>query len=104
MLRNPFRWITRTAAAFLLWGALAQAVSACPMCNQSIAEEDKLPRAYMMSILFMLGMPATIFTTAGILIYFKIRKFQTEQLALASGNSVYPSAADGPAPTPAPVV
>lgn len=104
MLRHSLRWILRTSAALTLFVALAQAASACPMCNQSIAEEDKLPRAYMVSILFMLGMPATIFTTAGLAIYFKVRKFQAEQLALASQTAELPASDIGHAGSPAPVV
>jgi len=105
VLRTSLRWLTRTSAAFVLCAALAQAASACPMCNQSIAAEDRLPRAYMVSILFMLGMPATIFTTAGLAIYFKVRKFQAEQLALANQAAEFPTADNGgPAGTPAPIV
>jgi hypothetical protein len=103
VLRSSFRWIARTACALVLSGVLAQAASACPMCNQSIAEEDKLPKAYMVSILFMLGMPATIFTTAGILIHFKIRKYNAEQAALLAGDATFPTPVDHPA-APAPVV
>jgi hypothetical protein len=54
--------------------ALLPAVAwACPMCNQTIAEDAALPRAYMYSILFMLGMPATVFSCLGIAIF---KKFQ----------------------------
>jgi len=60
-----------TVAAFML---LAATVQACPMCSQSIAEEDLLPHAYMYSILFMLAMPATVFTGIGTVIFFKFRK------------------------------
>ena len=47
---------------------------ACPMCQ--VANEDDTnkaamarPRAYMYSILFMLAMPATIFTAFGVSFY-----------------------------------
>ena len=53
----------------------ATVASACPMCNQSIAGQDQLPHAYMYSILFMLGMPATVFVGIGGAIYLKFRKF-----------------------------
>ena len=49
-------------------------VQACPMCK--IAHEDSTdpavtarPRAYFYSIMFMLGMPATILTTFGVSFY-----------------------------------
>ena len=57
--------------ALTLFAANAQA---CPMCSQSIAEEDLLPHAYMYSILFMLTMPAVVFTGIGSVIFLKFRK------------------------------
>lgn len=49
-------------------------VEACPMCQ--VANEDETnaasmarPRAYMYSILFMLAMPASIFTVFGVSLY-----------------------------------
>jgi hypothetical protein len=52
---------------------LTATAQACPMCSQSIAEEDLLPHAYMYSILFMLGMPAVVFGGIGTAIYLKFR-------------------------------
>ena len=52
----------------------AAAAQACPMCNQSIAEENLLPHAYMYSIIFMLTMPAAVFTGIGTFIFFQFRK------------------------------
>jgi len=60
---------------------LAATAHACPMCSQSIAEEDLLPHAYMYSILFMLTMPAMVFGGIGSVIYFKFRKFSADQTA-----------------------
>ena len=57
----------------------ASAAHACPMCSQSIAEENLLPHAYMYSILFMLAMPAVVFVGVGSIIYFKFRKFYAAQ-------------------------
>jgi hypothetical protein len=62
---------------FLAIGAtwlLSAAAQACPMCSQSIAEEDLLPHAYMYSIIFMLTMPAVVFTGIGAVIYMQCRK------------------------------
>jgi hypothetical protein len=53
---------------------LSAAAQACPLCSQSIAEEDALPHAYMYSILFMLAMPAVVFTGIGSAIYMQCRK------------------------------
>jgi len=54
---------------------MAATAHACPMCSQSIAEEDLLPHAYMYSILFMLGMPAMVFGGIGTAIFLKYRKY-----------------------------
>jgi hypothetical protein len=53
---------------------LSAAAQACPLCSQSIAEEDALPHAYMYSILFMLAMPAVVFTGIGSVIYMQCHK------------------------------
>ena len=62
--------------ALVLVGGLgaSRAAEACPMC--SVANEDgkdeaanARPRAYMYSILFMLSMPATIFTVFAVSFY-----------------------------------
>ena len=69
-----------------LWAATAQA---CPMCSQSIAEDDVLPKAFMYSILFMLGMPATVLGAIGTMIYLKFRQFYaTQQIGVAGDNLV----------------
>ena len=46
-----------------------QLAEACPMCKAANETDDNLPRAYMYSILFMLAIPATLFTGFGIGIY-----------------------------------
>ncbi len=60
-----------TIGGLLLFAAAAHA---CPMCNQSIAEQNSLPHAYMYSIIFMLTMPAAVFTGIGSFIFFQFRK------------------------------
>ncbi len=50
-------------AAVLLLGAvgpLAQSAQACPMCKVATEQDSLLPKAYMYSILFMMGMMFTI--------------------------------------------
>lgn len=44
-------------------------LAACPMCKNANEEVDSRPRAYMYSILFMLAVPATVFTGFGIGMY-----------------------------------
>src|ERR1700691_1173760 len=44
----------------------ANRASACPMCKLAVDSDNRLPMAYMYSILFMIGMPMTISTGFGI--------------------------------------
>lgn len=78
----------RIAAASLLiaglWASSPGLAEACPLCkyaNESEQADEKAnlrPRAYMYSILFMLSMPATIFTAFGVGFYRMSRKAQAE--------------------------
>ena len=43
--------------------------SACPMCKEANDADDPRPKAYMYSILFMLAVPATVFTGFGVGFY-----------------------------------
>jgi hypothetical protein len=86
--------------AFSLFG---NTVEACPMCSQSIAEEADLPRAFMYSILFMLGMPATVFGAFGTMLYVKFRQHAAMQGAevpavagVAVPQAVLPAGANCP--------
>jgi len=64
MKRTIRRFLTGLAAAFVLTlsGPAVSTATACPMCKAANEEEDAKPRAYMYSILFMLSVPATIFS------------------------------------------
>jgi hypothetical protein len=54
----------RLAGLSLVWLlAGAASASACPMCKLALESDDPQPRAYMISILFMMG---TIFTLFGL--------------------------------------
>lgn len=55
--------------------------SACPGCKNANETDTLRPRAYMYSILFMLGMPATVFAGFGIAFYRLSRRAQFEQMA-----------------------
>ena len=58
------------------------------MCNQSIAEEEDLPRAFMYSILFMLGMPATILGGFGTMLFIKFRQHNATQTIGVAGDDL----------------
>ena len=52
-----------TLAAFALLPAIADA---CPMCKAGAEANDRLPRAFFASILFMLAVPFTLFGGFGV--------------------------------------
>lgn len=49
------RVIRTLVAAWVLLGLEVSRVWACPMCKMAVEANDPQPRAYMYSILFMLG-------------------------------------------------
>lgn len=57
-------------------------LQACPGCKNANETDNLRPRAYMYSILFMLGMPATVFSGFGIAFYRLSRRAALEQEAL----------------------
>jgi len=66
------RFLIPIIALFLIWGSFeltAKSASACPMCKTANETDSALPKAYMLSILFMLAMPATIVSTLGVSLY-----------------------------------
>ena len=63
--------------------------AACPGCKNANETDSRRPTAYMYSILFMLGMPATIFSCFGIAFYRMSRREMLEQQdVLAAGDVV----------------
>jgi hypothetical protein len=54
------------AAGLLVCLATAAPASACPMCKLAAESDARLPKAYMYSILFMMGMPAAVSTGFGV--------------------------------------
>lgn len=74
------RLLSTLILALVLTGSLgtASVASACPNCKFANETESSRPRAYMYSILFMIGMPATIFTGFGVSFYRMVKKAQVE--------------------------
>ena len=67
-------WISTLATAAALFLATAAPLAACPMCKLATETTSRQPRAYMYSILFMLGMPMMLTTGFGIGFYRLSRK------------------------------
>ena len=68
------RRVATLCAALVLSLSFAAPVSACPMCKFASESTSRQPRAYMYSILFMMGMPATLLGGFGIGFYRLSRK------------------------------
>ena len=60
---------------------LAQAsnVWACPMCKYALETDAPEPKAYMISILFMMGMISALFLGVGVLLWYVTKQ---EKMAL----------------------
>jgi len=67
--------------------SMSSTASACPSCKNANETDDLRPRAYMYSILFMLGMPATVFTGFGIAFYRLSKRAALEQQLLDSAEA-----------------
>jgi hypothetical protein len=62
-------WLIPVLLGALTLGPLTAPAMACPMCKQANEQDEATPRAFMYSILFMLAVPATLFTGFGIGFY-----------------------------------
>ena len=83
MMRRIF-WVAALMIGVL--GVIAEPVQACPMCKIANEQDALLPRAYMYSILFMMGMMFSLGGGVGVGMYFlgrkenaAIAKFELEQ-------------------------
>ncbi len=68
-MRRGMLLIIALFAMGCFFGPLLDVADACPMCKIANETDDRLPRAYMYSILFMLAVPGSIFTGFGIGLY-----------------------------------
>ena len=69
----------------------ASSAFACPMCKLALESDDPQPRAYMTSILFMLGMITTMFgSVAGLMVW--VSRQETKALTDAGYDHVLENA------------
>jgi len=83
-MTSIIRRLVLAAAVLVAVGALPVAESqamACPNCKAGNETDPLKPKAYMYSILFMIGMPATIFTGFSLSFWRMTKKAQQEHLA-----------------------
>jgi len=78
-MKKLMRIVMMTLAMLSASGLVSSEVQACPGCKNANETDSLRPRAYMYSILFMLGMPATVFTGFGIAFYRMSRRSMLEQ-------------------------
>jgi hypothetical protein len=87
-------------------GPVVSTAQACPMCKIANEQDSRLPRAYMYSILFMMGMMFTLGGGVGVGMYFLSRKENAALDALEgsprldSGDDAAGSLAGGLQPSP----
>ncbi len=78
-MKKLMRIVMMTVAMISASGLVSSEAEACPGCKNANETDSLRPRAYMYSILFMLGMPATVFTGFGIAFYRMSRRSMLEQ-------------------------
>jgi hypothetical protein len=81
-------------AAFVLLGPAVSSAWACPFCGEANATDQNRSNAYQLSILFMLAMPALIFSGFAIGFYRLSRKAAAMQQA-AESESLDPVTTEG---------
>jgi hypothetical protein len=82
-----FRAIVMAFAVVVCVSGMPDPADACPMCKTANETDDAKPRAYMYSILFMLSMPAMVFSGFSIAFYRLSRKSQLVQEMAARTES-----------------
>lgn len=69
------RVVRGSLVALTMFLACASEVWACPLCKLALETDDPQPRAYMFSILFMLGMMGSLIAgVTGLLIWLSRRE------------------------------
>jgi hypothetical protein len=89
-MQTVIRRFILVAAMFAAFGALpvgASQATACPNCKAANESNPLKPKAYMYSILFMIAMPATIFTGFSVSFWRMNRQAQLEQELVAANES-----------------
>jgi hypothetical protein len=77
-----------TAAILVLVLVLTASASACPMCSAVLDSEKVLPKAFFVSIMFMLAMPPTVLAVIGFAIWRAHRRHALALQAVEAANAV----------------
>jgi uncharacterized membrane protein len=96
MRRNIF-WTA--LSAFGVWCMAQSTAVACPMCKIALETDDPQPKAYMVSILFMLGMITSISFGVGVVAWY-INRNERKALEEAGYGHLFENAVNAkPEPT-----
>jgi len=87
MFRTRLRTVT-LLAVLLACGMTAGTAEACPSCKAANEANTRLPLAYQASILFMLGVPATLITGLGVMLY-RLNKAQVLAMEAFENGDVW---------------
>lgn len=90
------RWSTLSSTAVAFGVCCQSSAWACPMCKMALETDDPQPRAYMISILFMLGMMASVTTAVGAVMYW-VNRCERRALEAAGYHHVLHNAVNAPA-------
>jgi hypothetical protein len=96
-MQTVIRRFILVTAMFTAFGALPLCESqatACPNCKAANESDSLKPKAYMYSILFMIGMPATIFAGFSVSFWRMNRQAQLQQELVAANESTPDSEAN----------
>lgn len=86
----------RLLVCTLALGLSAQSAAwACPLCKVAVENDDKQPMAYMVSILFMLGMIMSLFFGVGVLAWW-INRNERRALQAAGYGHLFENAVNQP--------
>ncbi len=89
--------LRRSVLAAIVSLTTTSVARACPMCKLALESDDPQPRAYMLSILFMLGMITSLFVGVAVLAWWINRKEQ-QALIAAGYEHVLENAVNGGIP------
>lgn len=84
---------TFAIGAFVL--AQTSSAWACPMCKYALETEDSEPRAYMISILFMMGMITSLFAIVAVLLWW-VSKHEKMVMTAAGYQHLFENAVSQP--------
>ncbi len=88
----------RFAGAIAIGMTFANSAWACPMCKLALETDDPQPRAYMVSILFMMGTIFLLFGAVGAAAWWLTRKEQRSLEAAGYGHLFHNAVTETTAP------